>query len=57
MSKRRRCTFNDNLEKEYKLIKLDKLFSDKTKVVCQHFNVHFSVAHGDRSDINQHLRS
>jgi hypothetical protein len=27
------------------------------KVVCQHFNVHFSVAHGGRSDISQHLRS
>jgi hypothetical protein len=26
-------------------------------VVCQHCNVHFSVAHGGRSDINQHLRS
>jgi hypothetical protein len=26
-------------------------------VVCQHCNVQFSVAHGDRSDINQRLRS
>jgi hypothetical protein len=26
-------------------------------VVCQHFNVHFSIANGGRSDINQHLRS
>jgi hypothetical protein len=31
--------------------------SDGTKVVCQHFNVHFSVAHGGRSGINQHLHS
>jgi hypothetical protein len=26
-------------------------------VVCQHCNVHFSVPHGGRSNVNQHLRS
>jgi hypothetical protein len=26
-------------------------------VIYQHFNVHYPVAHGGRSDINQHLRS
>jgi hypothetical protein len=57
MSKRRNCSFNDDVQKEFKFIKLDKLCSDGTKVVCQHINVHFSVAHGGRSDISQHLHS
>ena len=57
MSKRRKCSFNDDLQKEFKFIKLDKQCSDGTKVVCQLCNVRFSVAHGGRSDINQHLRS
>jgi hypothetical protein len=55
MSKRRNCSFND--QKEFKFIKLDKLCSDGTKVVCQHCNVHFSAAHRGRSDINDHLHS
>jgi hypothetical protein len=29
MSKRRRCTFNDDLEKEFKFIKLDKWTAEK----------------------------
>jgi hypothetical protein len=53
----RNCSFNDDLQKEFKFIKLDKLCSDGTKVACQPFNVHSSVAYGSRSDINQHLRS
>jgi hypothetical protein len=60
MSKWRNCSFDDDLQKELTFIKLDKLFSDGTKVVCQHCNhcdVHFSVARGGRSDVNQHLRS
>lgn len=57
MSKKRSCTFNDDLQKEFKFIKLDNSCSNKTKVVCQHCSVHFSVAHGGRSDIKQHLRS
>jgi hypothetical protein len=54
---RRKCTFNDDLKKEFKFIKFDKLCNDGTKVICQHYNVHFSVAYGGRSDINQHLLS
>jgi hypothetical protein len=57
LPKRRNCSFNDDLQKELEFIKLDKLYSEGTKVVCQHCNVHFSVAHGGRSDIIQHLRS
>ena len=56
MSKKRKCTFNDDLQKEFKFIKLDGLGKDGTKVVCQHCNTHFSVSHGGRSDINQHLQ-
>jgi hypothetical protein len=51
------CTFNDDLQKEFKFIKLGKLCTDGTKVVCQHCNVHFSVVNGARIDINQHLCS
>ena len=57
MSKKRKCTFNDDLQKEFKFIKFDRLRKDGTKVVCQQCNAHFSVSHGDRSDINQHLQS
>jgi hypothetical protein len=57
MSKRRNCSFNDHFQRDFKFIKLDKLCSDGTKVICQHCNVHFSVAHGRRSDISQHLHS
>jgi hypothetical protein len=35
---------------------LGKLCNDGKKVICQHCNVHFSIAHGGTSDINQHLR-
>ena len=57
MSKKRKCTFNDDLQKEFKFIKFDRLRKDGTKVVCQQCNAHFSVSHGGRSDINQHLQS
>ena len=57
MSKKRKCTFNDDLRKEFKFIKFDRLRKDGTKVVCQQCNAHFSVSHGGRSDINQHLQS
>jgi hypothetical protein len=57
MSVRRNCSFNDDLQQEFKFIKLDKLCSDGTKVEYQHCNVQFSVAHGGRNDINQHLGS
>jgi hypothetical protein len=59
MSKRRNRSFNDDLQNEFKFIELEKLCSVGTKAVCQRSNrsnVHFSVAHGGRSDINQHLR-
>ena len=57
MSKKRKCTFNDDLQKEFKFIKFDRLGKDGTKAVCQQCNAHFSVSHGGRSDINQHLQS
>ena len=46
MSKKRKCIFNDDLQKEFKFIKLDGLGKDGTKVVCQQCNAHFSVSHG-----------
>ena len=57
MSKKHKCTYNDDLQKEFKFIKFDRLRKDGTKVVCQQCNTHFSVSHGGRSNINQHLQS
>ena len=57
MSKKRKCIFNDDLQKEFKYMKLDKLCKNRTKVVCQQCNAHFSVSHGGRNDINKHLQS
>ena len=57
MSKKRKCTFNNDPQKEFTFIKFDRLRKDGTKVVGQQCNVHFSVLHGGRSDINQHLQS
>ena len=57
MSKKRKCRFNDDLQKEFRFIKFDRLGKDGTKVVCQQCNAHFCVSHGGRSDINQHLQS
>jgi hypothetical protein len=57
MSKRRNCSFNDSPQKLFKFIELDKLCDDGTKVVCQHCNAHFSIAHGARNNINQHQHS
>ena len=57
MSKKRKCTFNNDLQKEFPFIKFDRLRKDGTKVVCQQCNANFSVSHGGRSDINQLLQS
>ncbi|XP_062538709.1 uncharacterized protein LOC134206983 [Armigeres subalbatus] len=57
MSKRRNCVFNEELQKEFKFVKLDTKFSDCTRVICTQFGGNFSVAHGGKSDISQHLRS
>ena len=35
MSKKRKCTFNDDLQKEFKFIKFGRLGKDGSKVVCQ----------------------
>jgi hypothetical protein len=55
MLRRRNCIFNDDLQKEFKFITLDKLCSDGTKVVCQYCNVHFTVARGGGSDVNMYV--
>jgi hypothetical protein len=51
MPKRRNCSFNGDLQKEFTFIKLNKLCSDGTKVVCQYCNVHSSFFHGGRRDM------
>nr|XP_045603526.1 uncharacterized protein LOC123761553 [Procambarus clarkii] len=57
MSKRRNYRFTDDLQKEFKFIKLDNLWGDGTRVVCQLCKIYFSVARRGRNDIQLHLHS
>jgi len=50
---KRKCTFNDALQKEFTFL---KKASCDSEVICNHCGVKFSVAHGGRSDINDHLK-
>ncbi len=56
MAPRRKCKFNSNLQKEYVFIKKIKLEEDY-EVQCTICGTTFSVAHGGRSDINDHVKS
>jgi hypothetical protein len=51
---KRKCTFNEQLQKEYSYIKKGKTDHD---VTCIHCGTNFSVAHGGRSDIKDHIQS
>jgi hypothetical protein len=51
---KRACKFNSELEKEFPYIKKTKSDSDVRCLTC---NTHFSVSHGGKSDINQHIKS
>jgi ribosomal protein S27E len=51
---KRKCLFTDALQKEFTFLK--KAASD-FEVICRHCGVKFSVAHGGRSDINDHVQS
>lgn len=53
MSKRK-CTFNSELQREYKFLKLDSKSNDPSKVICQHCGATFSISHGGKNDITQH---
>jgi len=55
---KRKCHFNDNLQKEFPFLKKFAHGGDsETGVRCQICNGTFSLGHGGRSDINQHIKS
>ena len=49
-----KCTFNDQLQKEFEYIKRGQTEHD---VTCTQSGSSFSIAHGRRSDISDHLQS
>lgn len=51
---KRTCKFNSELEKEFPFIKKTKSDSDVRCLTC---STNFSVSHGGKSDISQHLKS
>jgi len=48
---KRKCTLTDILKKEYPFL----AESDNGKVLCTVCRAHFSIDHGGRSDITQHI--
>lgn len=56
MSKKRACTFNDDLQKEFKFLKRESL-SEASKLRCDICGARFSIAHGGRADITQHMHT
>ena len=56
MAPKRLCHFNENLQKEFPFIKKQK-HNDDFNVQCTTCQGTFSVSHGGRSDINDHLKS
>uniref|UniRef100_A0A8C2HJN4 HAT C-terminal dimerisation domain-containing protein n=1 Tax=Cyprinus carpio TaxID=7962 RepID=A0A8C2HJN4_CYPCA len=55
-SKKRACTFNDDLQKEFKFLKRESL-SEASKLRCDICGARFSIAHGGRADITQHMHT
>lgn len=53
---KRSCKFSEDLQKEFPFLKKVCAAQDD-KVKCYHCNSEFSVAHGGRSDIKDHLQS
>ncbi len=56
MAPKRVCKFNETLQSEFKFIKKVKADNDYD-VYCTIFSSSFSVSHGGRSDINDHLKT
>lgn len=55
---KRNCKFSSDLEKEYPFLKKVCASSNQgDRVRCSHCNTEFSVAHGGRSDIKDHVKS
>jgi hypothetical protein len=54
MSERYICSFNDVLQRAFKLFHLEILRKrDKSSVVCEKCGVNFSMSYVDGSDVNQ----
>jgi undecaprenyl pyrophosphate synthase len=51
---KRKCSFTEDLQKEFAFLRKSKLNSE---VNCTQCNVTFSVSHGGRSDIKDHMKS
>lgn len=57
---KRKCVFNENLQKEYPFLKktnVNQLNLDHSKVQCSLCHGVFSVEHGGKSDIKDHIKS
>jgi hypothetical protein len=50
---KRRCVFTESLEAEYPFLKEDQQVA---KVLCSICKSQFSIEHGGRSDILQHIK-
>jgi hypothetical protein len=50
---KRRCDFTESLEADYPFLKEDQ---QVRKVLCSICKSQFSIQHGDRSDILQHIK-
>lgn len=54
---KRQCVFNEKLQNDFNfIIKFQKLGLEK-KVECTVFDAVFSIIHGEKSKINQHIKT
>lgn len=56
MAPKRRCKFNETLQSEFKFIKKVEA-GNEYNVYCTICSSSFSVSHGGRSGINDHLKT
>jgi len=54
---RRKCVFNENLQKEYEFLKICVKPGSIDKIECIKCGAIFSIEHGGKSDITQHINT
>lgn len=54
---KRKCTFNEKLQCEYTFLKKCQKPGQEYKIECTVCGAAFSIEHGGKSDITQHLKS
>ncbi|KAL4143134.1 hypothetical protein QTP88_005498 [Uroleucon formosanum] len=54
---KRKCTFNEKLQNEYTFLKKCQKPGQEYKIECTVCGAAFSIEHGGKSDITQHLKS